>query len=227
MLWADAPSAHCVTFQIQDKQPMFCCAFRWLPRMCLGCRFYTLLQEEMVSFRIFYPCLHRCGALRKGQTSNSANITSETVDPPKFHLVWCVSLIITCSQTCNTIRWPTQTGKSSNNLSWKNAHAAGQQRLTLLFCPHTDSGAAATQPSCTDETPTSSGIIPGRSVLFPPGPQEDTKLQIRLRTWASHLQLRSMAVLTFRSHEASTHVCFSSHAPPQLPDTLSVLIDHV
>lgn len=27
------------------------------------------------------------------------------VDPPKFHLVWCVSLIITCSQTYSTIQW--------------------------------------------------------------------------------------------------------------------------
>lgn len=44
-----AVSAQCSTFQIQDKQAMFCCTFRWLTQMCSRCRFYTRSNYEMVS----------------------------------------------------------------------------------------------------------------------------------------------------------------------------------
>lgn len=44
-----AVGAQCSTFQIQDKQAMFCCTFRWLTQMCSRCRFYTRYIYEMVS----------------------------------------------------------------------------------------------------------------------------------------------------------------------------------
>lgn len=44
-----AVGAQCSTFQIQDKQAMFCCTFRWLTQMCSRCRFYTRYNYEMVS----------------------------------------------------------------------------------------------------------------------------------------------------------------------------------
>lgn len=69
---------------------------------------------------------------------------------------------------------------SSNNLAWKKARAT-KQRLTLLFYPYLDSGSAVTQPPQTDDTQTSSGIIPGRSDLVPPVSQEDARLQILFR----------------------------------------------
>lgn len=68
-----ALSAQWSTFQIQDKQPMFCCTFRWLTQMCSGCRFCTLLHLEMVSF---YTHIYRYGALCREHTGGPTNRTS-------------------------------------------------------------------------------------------------------------------------------------------------------
>lgn len=54
-----------------------------------------------------------------------------------------------------------------------------KQCVKLLFYPHVDSVAAATpQPSWTDDSLPSSGIIPGKSGFLPPVSQEDARLQI-------------------------------------------------
>lgn len=66
----------------------------------------------------------------------------------------------------------------SNNLAWKKAHAPEQRLDTPVSPPHIDSGAAATQPSWTDDPVSSSGIIPGGSDRVPPVSREDLRLQI-------------------------------------------------
>lgn len=80
-------------------------------------------------FQHFYTHLHRYGALSREHTGGPANwLQLKLVDPPKFHLVWCVSYN---NLQPNLQHHPvTYTHRkmwlSSNNLAWRSTrtHAA-------------------------------------------------------------------------------------------------------
>lgn len=132
---------------------------------------------------------------------------------------------ITCSQTCSTIQQSTHAGKCGclqiNRHGRMHTHTP-KQGVKLVFYPPSrlDSGAAATQPSWTDDSGPSSGIIPGKSDLVPPVSQEDTIVQILFRLliiWNALLALAFFGCIRFLLQCCNTfsNICFSSCASPQ------------
>lgn len=100
-----ADSAQCSTFQIQDKQAMFCCTFRWLTQMCSRCRFYTRSHHEMVSLAFSRHTFAHVITLNRERTGVPAIFTwTETSGSTLIPFRMMCPVKITCSQTCSTIQ---------------------------------------------------------------------------------------------------------------------------